>query len=274
MPTTEGSAGSIYWEEHGAGEPLLCVMGLSADAVAWALNTPALAERHRTIVFDNRDVGRSSRAAGDYEIADMAADALAVADAAGVDRFHLLGASMGGAIAQEVALAAPERVSTLTLAVTFASGGRWAEILADTWSERLRHISYEQHMAELLLLNLSEAFLENEGVFEYALNLQLQNPNPRQEPEAFARQIHASARHDTRDRLGSLELPVHVIGGEHDILVPVWKSRELGELIPGAQVTILPGAPHGLTSERAQEFNELVLGFIAEHPAPDPALET
>ena len=265
MPTTETAAGSIYWEESGEGDPLLCVMGLSADALAWALNTPAFSARHRTIVFDNRDVGRSARATGDYEIADMAADALAVADAAGVERFHLLGVSMGGAIAQEVALAAPDRVQTLTLAVTFASGGRWARLLAETWSERLRHITFEQHIRELLLLNLSEEFLEHEGAFEYALELALKNPNPRQEPEAFARQVHASSRHDTRDRLGSLAMPVHVIGGERDLLVPVWKSRELGELIPGARLTIVPGAPHGLGSERAQEFNELVLGFIAEN---------
>ena len=265
MPVTEGAAGSIYWEEHGEGDPLLCVMGLSADSLAWALNTPVFAERHRTIVFDNRDVGRSDRATGDYEITDMAADALAVADAAGAERFHLLGVSMGGAIAQEIALAAPDRVRTLTLAVTFASGGRWAQLLAETWTERLRHITYEQHIKELLLLNLSEEFLATEGVFEYALNLQLQNPNPRQEPEAFGRQIHASSRHDTRDRLGSLGMPAQVLGGERDILVPVWKSRELGELIPGSRLTIVPGGPHGICSERAQEFNELVLGFIAEN---------
>ncbi len=269
MPTTSGTAGKIYWEEHGTGEPLLCVMGLTADATAWALNTPAFAERHRTILLDNRDVGRSARASAEYEIADMAGDVLAVADAAGLDSFHLLGYSMGGAISQEVALAAPERVRTLSLAVTFARGGRWARILADTWSERVRQISFEQHQKEMLLLNLSEALLENEGVYEYALDLALSNPNPRQDPDAFSRQMHASARHDATDRLGTLDLPVQVIGGEHDILVPPHKQRELAELIGGAALTILPGGPHGICSERAEEFNALVLDFIAEHhPAP------
>jgi 3-oxoadipate enol-lactonase len=93
--------------------------------------------------------------------------------------------------------------------------------------------------------------------------MMLQNPHP-QPPEAFARQLAASSRHDARDRLGSLSLPVHVIGSEHDILVPVWKARELAELIPGARLTVIENAPHGANVERAEEFNRLVLDFIAE----------
>ena len=93
--------------------------------------------------------------------------------------------------------------------------------------------------------------------------MMLNNPHP-QPPDAFARQLAASSRHDTRDRLGSLSLPVHVVGAEHDILVPIWKSRELAELIPDARLTVIEGAPHGSNVERAEEFNRLVLGFIAE----------
>ena len=83
-----------------------------------------------------------------------------------------------------------------------------------------------------MLLNLSEAFFENEEAVAWLRGMMLENPHP-QPPEAFARQLDASARHDARDRLGSLSMPVHVIGAEHDILVPVWKSRELASLIPG-----------------------------------------
>ena len=124
MPTIDANGQTLYYEVHGEGEPLLCVMGLSADTLAWALQVPAFAASHRTVIFDNRDVGQSSMADGPYEIADMAADALALADALELDSFHLLGVSMGGAIAQEIALAAPERVRTLTLAVTFAGRRR------------------------------------------------------------------------------------------------------------------------------------------------------
>lgn len=265
MATVETTSGqTIYYEEHGEGEPLLCVMGLSADTLAWALQVPAFSERHRTVIFDNRDVGQSSMADGPYEVADMARDALDLADSLGLDSFHLLGVSMGGAIAQEIALAAPERIRTLTLTVTFARAGRWGQVLSKNWGERVLDAPRERHIDELLLLNLSEELFENAEAVEFARNLSLQNPHP-QPPEAFGRQLDASSRHDTLDRLPSLAMPTHVIGGERDILVPIWKSKELAELIPGAKLTVIERAPHGLNFERAQEYNELVLKFIAEH---------
>jgi 3-oxoadipate enol-lactonase len=262
MAMLEANGQKLYYEEHGEGEPLLCVMGLAADTVAWALQVPAFSARHRTVIFDNRDVGRSTMADGPYEITDMAADTLALADALGLDSFHLLGVSMGGAIAQEMALAVPERLRTLTLAVTFASGGAWARALSRVWGSRVGRLSREEHVDELMLLNLSEEFFENEEAVAWLRGLMLENPHP-QPPEAFARQLDASSRHDTRDRLGSLSLPVHVIGAERDILVPVWKSREVASLIPGAQLTVIQGSPHGATLERAEEFNRATLDFIA-----------
>jgi 3-oxoadipate enol-lactonase len=266
MPTIEAGGQTLYYEVHGDGEPLLCIMGLSADILAWTLQVPAFSGRHRTVLFDNRDVGRSSLAEGDYEIADMARDALALADALELDSFHLLGVSMGGAIAQEMALAAPERVRTLTLAVTFAGGGRWARALSDVWGARVQRMSREERIDELLLLTLSEPFFENADAVAMLRDLMLQNPHP-QPPEAFARQLAASSRHDARARLGGLTMPTHVIGAEQDILVPVWKSAEIAELIPDAQLTVLEACPHGLNVERAEEFNRAVLDFIAERAA-------
>src|SRR5215213_4893200 len=259
MPTIDVNGQTLYYEVHGYGEPLLCVMGLSADTVAWTLQVPAFSAGHRTVIFDNRDVGQSSLADGPYEIADTLE----------LDSFHLLGVSMGGAIAQEVALAAPERVRTLTLAVTFPAGGAWARKLSEVWGKRVRKLSREERVDELMLLNFSERFFEDEGSAAWMRNMMLGNPHP-QPAEAFIRQLDASGRHDARDRLRLLHLPTHVIGCEFDLLVPVWKSRELAELIPGAKLTVLPAAPHGANVERAEEFNKAVLDFIAER-APAPA---
>jgi 3-oxoadipate enol-lactonase len=266
MPTAEANGQSIYYEVHGDGEPLLCVMGLAADTLAWTLQVPAFSARHKTIVFDNRDVGNSSMADGSYEIADMAQDALALADVLGLDSFHLLGVSMGGAIAQEMALAAPGRVRTLTLAVTFAAGGRWARTLSAVWAARIQRMSHEERVDELMLLNMSEAFFENAEGVAFLRDVMLQNPNP-QPADAFARQLDASSRHDVRDRLAEIAVPTHVIGAEYDILIPVWKSREVAALIPGARLTVLDACPHGLNVERAEEFNRAVLDFIAERAA-------
>lgn len=264
MPTVEANGQSLYYEVHGEGEPLLCVMGLASDTLAWALQVPVFAGRHRTVVFDNRDVGRSSMADGPYGLTDMAGDALALADTLELESFHLLGVSMGGAIAQELALTAPERVRTVTLAVTWVSGGAYARELSRVWATRVRKLSREEHVNELMLLTLSERFYENPEAVAFVRRMMLSNPHP-QRPEAFARQLDASSRHDTRDRLGSLSLPVHVIGAEHDILVPVWKSRELVELIPGAELSVVEAAPHSVNLERADEFNRAVLEFIGEH---------
>lgn len=264
MPTLDIDGRSLYYEEHGEGEPLLCVHGLTVDTLGWALQLAAFSARHRTVIFDNRDTGQSSPGEPGYSVADMAADALALADHLELETFNLLGISMGGAIAQEMALAAPERVRTLTLVVTFPRGGAWAHSLSRVWSARVREMPRERHIDELLLLNLSEEFFENEAAVQFARDLSLQNPHP-QDPEGFARQLEASSHHDASDRLPSLEMPVHVIGGERDILVPVWKSEELAELIPGAKLTVLERAPHGLSMERAEEFNGIALDFVTEH---------
>ena len=269
MPTAEVNGQTLYYEVHGEGEPLLCVMGLSADTLAWLPQVPAFSAAHRTVIFDNRDVGRSALADGPYEVTDMARDTLALADELGLESFHLVGCSLGGAISQEVAIAAPERVRTLTLAVTFAAGGAWARKLSEVWAARVRRASREERVDELMLLTFSERFFEDERQATWLRGLLLQNPAP-QPPEAFIRQLEAGGRHDAREGLRGLSVPTHVIGAEYDILVPVWKSRELAELIPGAQLTVLEQAPHGVNLEGAEAFNRAVLDFIAEH-APAPA---
>ena len=264
MPELQANGQTLFYEERGEGEPLLCIMGLATDSLAWIPQLKAFTARHRTITFDNRDVGRSSQADGPYEITDMAQDTLALADGLGLDSFHLLGLSMGGTIAQELALAAPERVRTLTLAVTYPRAGAWAKRNGELWLDRARNMSREDRVDESMLLTMSEEFFEDAEKVEWLRNAILGNPHP-QPVEAFARQLHASRRHDAADRLGSLTMPVHVIGAEHDVLVPVWRSKKLAELIPGAKLTVIPGAPHGANLERSEEFNEAVLGFIEEN---------
>jgi 3-oxoadipate enol-lactonase len=230
MPAVEANGQTLYYEVHGDGEPLLCVMGLSASTRAWTLQVGPFSERHRTVIFDNRDAGRSSLADERYEVRDMAADTLALADALELQRFHLLGVSMGGAISQEVALAAPDRVRTLTLAVTYGRWGAWGRRHAEAWSVRRLKQTHEEHVDELMLNNFSERFFENAELVDYVRGEMLSEP--RQPAEAFVRQLNASRRHDAAERLSSLSMPVQVIAAERDVQVPVWKGLELADLIP------------------------------------------
>jgi pimeloyl-ACP methyl ester carboxylesterase len=264
MPLFEGDGRPLYYEVHGEGEPLLCVMGLAADHLAWTLQVPAWSARHKVVTFDNRDVGQSFRADGLYEISDMGADVLRLADALGLRDFHLLGMSLGGAIAQEAALAAPERIRTLTLVVTYCWGGNWGREFARLWSQQALQTSDDDHLDFLMLQTLSQEFYENPDAVAFLRSMMIANPHP-QPREAFVRQLEAGSRHDTRGRLETLTMPVHVIGAEHDQLVPVWKSKEIAEAIPGSRYSEIPRAPHGVNVERAEEFNALVLEFVAEH---------
>jgi 3-oxoadipate enol-lactonase len=265
MPTAEG----LYYEEAGQGEPLLMVQGLGTDHLGWMLQVPEFSKRFRVITFDNRDVGQSKQADGPYEIADMARDALALADHLELDTYHLVGMSMGGAIAQEMALLEPQRLRSLTLVVTFAGGGNWAAERSRVWSKIRGLIDRDTHLDWLLLYGMSEQFYDDPDRIAYSKQLMRANAHP-QPTDAFQRQVEASGRHETRDRLPTISVPTHVIGAEHDTLVPVWKSKEIAELIPGADYSVMPGAPHAMNMERAQEFNELVLGWLRSAGAGVP----
>jgi 3-oxoadipate enol-lactonase len=263
VPIAEANGLRLYHEVHGEGEPLLCVMGLSADHTAWVLQVHEWSKEHKVVVFDNRDVGQSSYVEEDYEVSDMAADALALADALGLDSFHLVGLSLGGAIAQQIALSSPERVRTLTLCVTYAGSGAWGDQRARVLSQIFAGMTREERVEMLMMLVYSERLFEVPQFVDAARATMLGNPHP-QPPEAFARQLGAGSRHDVRDRLGRLEMPVHVIGALRDVMIPVRASHEIAELIPGARLTMLD-AGHACNVEAAQEFNPAVLGFIREH---------
>ena len=250
MPFADVNGLTLFHDERGTGEPLLCVMGLASDHQAWALQLDAFAERFRTIVFDNRDVGASTICEEDYEIADLAADALALADHLELERFHLLGVSLGSCIAQRVALAVPRRVHTLTLAATWAhSAPAFSEMRARVWEREVRRSTREEFLEEFMLLTLSEGLFETEEAVATVKRMTLENPNP-QPSDALIRQIRSMARHDVRDQLPELRMPVHVIAGDRDLLIPPWKSEEVAQYVDDATLTVLRGIGHAMNLER------------------------
>ena len=261
MPTAVVNGLELHYEEHGEGPVLFCVMGLGADSNAWVGQLPLWSLYYRTIVFDNRDVGRSSYVDHDYDVKAMAADALGLADEIGLERFHLVGMSLGSAIAQEVALAAPDRIETLKLIVTFAAARRWERERARLEETALAHTSEEDMVDDLMLLTLSADFYENASKIAYVRNLILTYPY-RQRRDGFIRQLRASVTHDARSRLPEIRIPTHVIGAERDVLVPVWNAREVAELIPGAELSIIAGSGHAINTERPGDLAQSVHDFL------------
>jgi 3-oxoadipate enol-lactonase len=285
MPTVDHRGASIYYETHGApsAPPLLLLMGLGVDAHGWELQVPAFAERYRVILVDNRGIGRSSKPPGPYDTALLAQDALAVLDALSIHRVHLLGLSMGGMIAQEMALGSPERVGALILAVSYARRGREVEETTGRVSAAVvgapappsldtllaggvdvSKLNVLDLMRVLTTLVFSARFLDERG--DWLRTFFMRSLGYGFSAEGFFAQVGAVMSHDTVARLPSLRTPTLVVTGSADALVPPRHSDELARLIPGARLEKIEGATHGLNFEIPERFNTLVLDFLDGHP--------
>jgi 3-oxoadipate enol-lactonase len=252
----------IHYEELGVtrGEPLLMIQGLGADLHGWTLQRWTMGASYRTIALDNRGAGRSDKPFATYTLEQMATDAVAVLDAAGVDSAHVMGASMGGAIAQLLAVRHPERVRSLTLACTACSHHQWRRELLAEWAA----VANERGMREVGRRAM-RWLVGPRSVRRFAPLIGTLGPIAmRTPPYAFASQVRAILDTDDRIRteLTTLDVPTLVIVGNQDILTPRGDSEELAELIPGAELVVISGAAHGLMVEHATTFNRLVLDFL------------
>jgi 3-oxoadipate enol-lactonase len=255
----------IYYEVHGEGEPLVMIMGIGYDATLWGLyQVPAFSSKYQVIVFDNRDVGRSSKATTPYTIADMADDVAGLLDGLGIERAHMLGISLGGMIAQEFALRHPNRLNKLILTGSTACTSRAKFDPISVWSYVKQHD--EQGMvfaSEQFIWLFSTDFVCNHQAVNQTLALLASNPNP-VSAEAYARQADAYVKHDALDRIGGIKAKTLVITGEQDRLTPPWIGRELANAIPNAKFHLVEGSgsSHVLPLERPNDFNEIVFSFL------------
>lgn len=257
---------SLYYEVHGDGEPLVFIMGIGVDSTLWAYQIPACSPDFKVVVFDNRDVGKSSNASGPYTVADMANDLKGLLDGLDIERAHIVGLSMGGMIAQEFALRFPEQVGKLVLTGTSASTARAKFDPILIWNFVKQHDSEGlTFAAQQLLWIFSNTFLRNPEAVDKMLAMLGSNPNP-VSPEAYNRQAAAYIQHDALDRVGEISAPTLVITGERDRLTPPWIGQELAEAIPDAKYIQVngPGSSHGMIIERAEDFNNIVLSFLKE----------
>ena len=270
--TVRANGQELYFEVHGEGPPLVLVMGIGYDATLWTLaQVPALSQRFQVVIFDNRDVGRSSKAVAPYTIADMADDVAALMDALAIERAHLLGLSMGGMIAQEFALRHADRLHRLVLSGCGAAPARVAFDPIRTWNwVKANDKSGEVFACQQFIWLFSTAFLRNKEAVQQTISMLTSNPNP-VGPEGYNRQAQAYLRYDALDRLADLKSPTLVIVGEQDLLTPPWICREVADRTPGSQFEIIKGdgSSHVVPIERPDEFNHLVTRFLV---ASEPAL--
>lgn len=245
---------------HGKGEPLLLVMGLGRGVDGWRLQTPVFAEHYRVIVFDNRGSGRTSSPDTYYTMEMMAGDAVALLDVLGIEKAHVLGKSMGGYIAQEIAIGHPGRVQSLILAATSAGPYVLQHGLLKAWVSRVLPGLSKQEFFSLLL-----PFMFNDITFEddVMVRLALGAIAGRNQTPAMKRQLQACAAHCARGRLEQVSAPTLVLAGKQDTFLPIRLTLELARCIPGAKLTMVDGGGHGLNEDIPDAFNNAVLDFLA-----------
>jgi 3-oxoadipate enol-lactonase len=257
----ENDGATLYWESAGSGEPVLLVMGLGMPATGWWRTAPVLARRFRVLTFDNRGSGRSGRPRGPYTLAQLAGDALAVLDAAAEASAHVYGVSLGGMIAQELALRAPERVRSLVLGATTAGGPEHEPPDEETLGFLRRRPAMppeEGVWASIPYLYGPRALERAADRIAEDVEQRLRFPPDRTGYEA---QLAAAMRHDTTARLAAIAAPTLVLHGDADRTVPVGNGRRLAERLPAARFHLLAGAGH-LYMTDAPESDEAVVRFL------------
>ncbi|MGC1788655.1 MAG: alpha/beta fold hydrolase [Terriglobales bacterium] len=265
MSFVENQGTKIYWDEQGQGAPLLLIMGLGYTSIMWYRTRPSLAQRYRTLAFDNRGVGRSDVPPGPYSIAAMASDAAAVLDAAVVARAHVFGVSMGGMIAQEFALQYPERTASLILGCT-ASGGSSAVHAENKVIDVLlaRGMSLEQ-AREAILPYIYDAATPREKIDE--------DINQRREwlpsVEGYMAQVMAILAWESYSRLAQIKAPTLVIHGQSDALVPPGNGELIAGRIPGAKLVLLAHASHLFLTDQTDQSNRAILEFLSLQASPE-----
>jgi pimeloyl-ACP methyl ester carboxylesterase len=249
----------LYYERTGAGEPLLLIMGMSGTHLTWGGPFPdALRRDFEVVVYDHRGIGKSSRADGGYTIGDLAEDAAGLLDAIGWERPHVAGISMGGMVAQELALRHPERVRTLTLGCTYA-GGASAALTSEATLGRLQ-ASWAAGDRELALrtaweINVSPAFAADDA--QYAEFRRRAIDVPAALPAIMA-QAQACAMHNTSARLGQIAAPTLVVHGTADEMLPAPNAKLIADAIPGARLQLLDGIGHLFFWEEPERSAALV----------------
>ena len=259
----------VYYEvtdpgdQHGDPQTLVLVNGVGDPLEGWVNQLPEFATAGlRVVSFDNRGVGRSSMPPGPYTSAVMAADLHAVVTAAGLDRFHLCGVSMGGVIAQEYALAHPGPLRSLVLANTFAAADPFTRAAFLSWSEMAEAAGMPMMMRAQAPWIFSPAFYGRypERVTELIAEAQTST----QPAAAFAAQMAALVDHDARDRLAALATPTLVLAAADDIIIAPALSRQLLGLLPAAVWSEVPGG-HAAFWEDPGPWNHAVIEFVKAH---------
>lgn len=259
----------LYYERHGSGEPLLFVSGLGGHVAEVPHLVESYSRELELIAFDGRGCGRSQVPDGAYSITEYADDAAALLDSLDVPAAFVYGSSMGGMIAQELALRHPHRVRGLILGCTTGGAIRGVRPSSETVQRMVHNQSLTGDEAALAgwRLGYTEQYItEHFDELTARSRVTSQYGTPR---ESYLRQILAAAQHDTWDRLHEIACPVLILHGADDVMIPVGNAHLLKERMPHAELHVLEGFGHGYNLEARSIADPLVLNFVRQHAATE-----
>jgi 3-oxoadipate enol-lactonase len=261
MPAIHANGLDLAYGIDGDGpQTLVLVNGLADAKESWAAQIPAFGERYRVISFDNRGIGESPTPPGPYTTTDMAEDLAGLVDALGVHRFHLLGVSMGGMIAQEYAIAHADRLLSATFACTYSYPGPFCLRMFRCWRDLVPALGVGFTQREVILWAFTTDFFEQRE--DELATVQDEMANNPQTVEAYLAQLHSIEQHDTRGRLSAVTCPSLTLIGEEDLIVYPKLSRRLHDELPHSTWSQVPGG-HACLWEHPDAFNAAVLDYLA-----------
>ena len=266
MPKIKVQEIDLYYEIHGEGASLIMIRGLGSTADHWVAQVPAFSKKFRVVIFDNRGIGRSDKPDIPYTIGMMAQDTVGLMHALNIRRAHVLGMSMGGMIAQEIAIRYPERVHGLVLGCTHCGGKHVSppdEAIGRLFGEYILTGSDEGFDKTLKALFAQKTLKERPEMAQSYREISKRFPSS---PKFLVRQFEAVQGHDSWEDLVKIKAPTLVLTGSEDVLVPPKNSEILAARIPNARLEIIEGGAHQFPLERADAFNRTVLDFLSSLP--------
>ncbi len=263
MPEASVNGINLSYNVKGNGPPLVLIIGFASARNLWYSAVSAFSKSHRVITFDNRGFGKSEKPPGPYTTRMLADDTLGLMDHLGIKKAHVLGGSLGGMVAQEIAIGHPDRLDKLILSATSAGGPRlhdaFAEMIKASYPDWDSAKPEDLTPARLQQFMVAMASLSFDGLAK-TLSMPLVKLQARRgKIEVPVGQLQAMLSHDALDRLASIQAPTLVLTGEKDQLIPSGSAQELAAGIKGARLVVIEGAAHALGGGR---WNKEVLGFL------------
>lgn len=252
----------LYYEVQGEGEPLVLISGYTQDHTSWAAMLPVFSKKYRTIVLDNRGAGQTVTPDGPFTIEDMADDVSGLLDSLNIKKASVIGISLGGIIAQALAIRHPEKVKGLVLCSTGSRGSPRSRFVLGTLAEELAKgkIDREFYYKMVFPLLFSNNFFANPDMLKMVMSRTLAS---KVDPANILRQRQAINVIDLTALLGSIKAPTLVVHGNEDILFPISYGKELATGLANAKLVVLEGGSHMAYAEMADKVVPAVMGFLA-----------